>query len=106
MGTTASGQVGDVVKVTVGITNKGPEQYTYKGAIHLKATWTFTPPPGTETVRPPANELGTVFKSGGAIGADRCASVGSDSPFGPLPYECFSVPTFEPGASSKGTFYL
>ncbi|WP_346125489.1 hypothetical protein [Micromonospora coerulea] len=29
-----------------------------------------------------------------------------DSPFGRGPYSCFSSPAFEPGSSSKGTFYM
>lgn len=107
-GATVSGKAGDVVRVTVGITSKGPDRFVQRGQGGLLAqTWKFTLPPGTETVRAPETELNTIFGSGGAIGADKCNSLaGGDSPFGPGPYACWSNVILDPGASSKGTFYL
>jgi hypothetical protein len=107
LGATAHGKVGDVVKVTVGITSKGPERFVQRGQGNIAQTWKFTLPPGTETVPAPETEVSTIFGSGGAIAANKCnTKAGGDTPFGPGPYGCWTRSILEPGEFSKGTFYL
>jgi len=102
LGATTSGKLGDVVKVKIGIKNTGPDTYLERGKGMFAVTWKFRLPPGTETVKPPETELGTILLQ---IGADVCWS-NRDEPFGPGPYDCWSNYQLKPGESSQGTFYL
>lgn len=107
LGATATGRVGDVVKVTIGITNNGPGRFVEPGKSgYAVETWKFTLPPGTETVKGPTTELSTIYGTGGAAAPDKCANSYGDAPFGAGPYRCLSTPILEAGKSSKGTFYL
>lgn len=106
VGTTVAGKVGDVVTVTVGITNKGPDRYLRYGVGQMAVTWQFVVPPGTETVPPPSNVMGTIVGSGGAMAPNRCGAVRGDRVFGVDTYDCWSANPLLVGDSSRGTFYL
>jgi hypothetical protein len=105
LGMTTSGEMGEVVKVTVGITSKGPDRFVERGKGNVAVTWRFTPPPGTVTVPPPDTERGTIIGSGGSITANTCHT-NREALFGTGPYDCWSTSILEAGESSKGTFYL
>ncbi|MBQ0897853.1 hypothetical protein KBX37_33235 [Micromonospora sp. U56] len=108
---TATGKVGDVVKVTVGIYNKGPGKVQWMGFSQTASTWAFTLPPGTETVPGPPGE--TPLSGLSKYDLDRCVSTsgrqtsdGEQEIFGAGPYACSSRASLEPGAKSEAIFHL
>ncbi|WP_433310331.1 hypothetical protein [Micromonospora chersina] len=105
--TTVTGKVGDVVKVTAGIYNTGPGKVQWMGFTHQAQTWTFTLPPGTETVEGPRGEK-PLWGWAGSGFADSCdnTSGGELEYFGVGPYDCMSAGSLEPEATSQMTFNL
>jgi hypothetical protein len=108
---TATGKVGDVVKVTVGIYNKGSGKVQWMGFSHQAQTWTFTLPPGTETVPGPPGEK-PVWGWAGLGFADSCENTSGHTSgaelehFGAGPYDCMSSGSLEAGKASEITFHL
>jgi hypothetical protein len=104
---TATGEVGNVVRVTVGIHNKGSDRLRWKGINSaVEVTWKFTLPPGTDTVPSPAGERPPYGYGGNLPAPDVCWNQTGESLMGPGPYLCWTKKIFEAGASSQVTFYL